>query len=110
MLKFFPPKHELEDDAMLKTALYFAANRIKSCGVPAGMSDCLQPRSPATMEMKLVAVICTDSMFPLFRASRLFVDVHKFHLSGHMHLLQSFLENGAYFNFPSLQNKIETTE
>lgn len=62
------------------------------------------------MEMKLLAVICTDSMFPLFLASRIFIDVSKFHLSGHMYLVQSFLENGAYFNFPSLQNKIETAE
>lgn len=74
------------------------------------MFDCLQSGSLAPIEMKLDAAICADSMLTLFQASCIFVDVNKFHLLGHVCLVQSFLENGAYFNFPSLQNKIETTE
>lgn len=86
------------------------ANKALRRAGPAGMFDCLQSGSLAPIEMKLDAAICADSLLTLFQASRIFVDVNKFHLLGHVCLVQSFLENGAYFNFPSLQNKIETTE
>lgn len=87
------------------------ANKVLRRAVPAGMVECLQSGSLAPIEMKLDAAICTDSMLTLFvQASRIFVDVNKFHLLGHVYLVQSFLENGAYFHFPSLQNKIETAE
>lgn len=86
------------------------ANKALRRAVPAGRFDCLQSGSLAPIEMKLDAAICADSMLTLFQASRIFVDVNKFHLLGHVCLVQSFLENGVCFNFPSLQNKIETTE